>query len=33
LSVTLKAEDTLRVFDKRVLRRKFGTKREELAGD
>jgi len=31
-SVTLKEEHKLRVFEKRVLRRIFGPKREELAG-
>jgi hypothetical protein len=32
-SVTLKEEHTLRVFENRVLRRIFGPKREEVAGD
>jgi hypothetical protein len=29
---TLREEQRLRVFDKRVLRRIFGTKRDELTG-
>jgi hypothetical protein len=32
-SLTLKEEHRLRVFDIRVLRRIFGPKREEVAGD
>jgi hypothetical protein len=31
-SLTLREEHTLRVFEKRVLRRIFGPKREEVAG-
>jgi hypothetical protein len=31
-SLTLREEHTLRVFEKRVLRRIFGTKRNEVAG-
>jgi hypothetical protein len=32
-SLTLKEENRLRVFQNRVLRRIFGGKREEVAGD
>jgi hypothetical protein len=31
-SLTLKEEHKLRMFENRVLRRIFGTKREEVAG-
>jgi hypothetical protein len=30
--LTLREEDSVRVFEKRVLRRKFGTKRDEMIG-
>jgi hypothetical protein len=33
LSLTLREEHRLRVFENRVLRRIFGPKREEVAGD
>jgi hypothetical protein len=33
LSVTLREEHRLRVFENRVLRRIFGSKREEVARD
>jgi hypothetical protein len=33
LSVTLKEEDRLRVYENRVLRRIFGTQEEEVTGD
>jgi hypothetical protein len=32
-SLTLSEERTLRVFENRVLRRKFGPKREEVTGE
>jgi hypothetical protein len=32
LSLTLREENRLRVFENRVLRRKFGPKGEEVAG-
>jgi hypothetical protein len=32
-SVTLKEEHKLRVFENRVLRRIFGTKKDEVTGD
>jgi hypothetical protein len=32
LSLTLREEHTLRVFENRVLRRIFGPKKEEVAG-
>jgi hypothetical protein len=32
-SLTLREEHRLRVFEKRVLRRIFGSKREEVTGD
>jgi hypothetical protein len=33
LSFTLREEPKLRVFEKRVLRRKFGPKRDEITGE
>jgi hypothetical protein len=32
-SLTLREENTLRVFENRVLRRIFGPKRDEMMGD